>query len=293
MTPVADRPRHYLHWVWPPPAIAWRLWPTVAAATVYTAVVYAVCQWFQAERPAWADEVGLVNALVVGVLVGFRTKAAYDRWWEGRCLWGELTNQSRNLCLKAAALADPSEADRRELARLVGAFAFALMRHLRGPVALHEVPGFEKAAETPAHVPAFVAGRVIALVARWRAAGRIDGHALQVLDAHTSALMNVCGACERVRTTPLPGSYLSLLRHGLLLAFVFFPLHLAVSLGWWAVPVQGVLVYFLFGIELTAEEVEQPFGFDPDDLPLERFCDTIARNAAEIMGGESDLPGGG
>jgi putative membrane protein len=281
---MTDPQRHFMNWFWPPPAIARRLWPTVAFAALYTAGVWLFCCWEQLERPVWADQVGVVNALVVGVLVGFRTKAAYDRWWEARIHWGDLTNQSRNLCLKTNAFVSLNEAERSELARLVSAFPVALMKHLRGTASLQEIPGFESEAAKPVHVPAWLAGRIISLIQSWRAAGRLDGHNHEMLDLHTSALMNVCGACERIRGTPLPGSFLSLLRHGLILGFVAAPWHLAVSLGVWSIVVQSVLVYFLFGVELTAEEVEQPFAFDPDDLPLERYCATIAKNASGILG---------
>jgi putative membrane protein len=269
-------------WFWPA-AIARRLWLTIAASTAYTVVVYftfPAAEW----GGAWVSVIGLLNGLVLGVLIGFRTKAAYDRWWEGRCLWGELTNHSRNLCLKATRLVDPPEAERRELFRLVAGFPLALMKHLREGVTLQDVPGFEKDAATPAHVPAELAGRVFGLLARWRSAGRIDGFTQLALDTHALALMNVCGACEKVRNTPLPGTYLALLRHGLLISFLFIPWHLTHLVGGWAILVQVVSVYFLFGIELTAEEVEQPFGYDPDDLPLETFCLNIRRNAAEILG---------
>ena len=129
-----------------------------------------------------------------------------------------------------------------------------------------------------------LAGRVFALLEKWRTGGRLDGHGRQVIDPHAAALMDVAGACERIRNTPLPGSYLSLLRHGLVLSFLLMPWHLTQIVGVWALPIQAVIVYFLFGVELTAEELESPFGFDGDDLPLERYCDTIAKNAAEILG---------
>jgi putative membrane protein len=279
---MTDPQPRFFHWFWPP-SIARRLWPTVLAAIVYTTGVWLVYHWQHLDRPVWADQVGVVNALVVGVLVGFRTKAAYDRWWEGRILWGELTNQSRNLCLKADAFVALTGSERAELARLVGAFPNALMKHLRGTPKLQDVLGLENETANPRHVPAWIAERVIATIRTWRSDGRLDGHCHQMLDVHTSAFMNVCGACERIRGTPLPGAFLALLRHGLILGFVAAPWHLAASLGGWAVVVQPVLVYFLFGIELTAEEVEQPFAFDPNDLPLEKYCDNIARSASEIL----------
>ncbi|MFO0806817.1 MAG: bestrophin family ion channel [Gemmataceae bacterium] len=279
---MTDPQPHFLDWFWPP-SIARRLWPAVLCAALYTAGVCLVYHWQHLERPVWADQVGVVNALVVGVLVGFRTKAAYDRWWEGRILWGELTNQSRNLCLKSDAFVNLTGAERAELAKLVAGFPIALMRHLRSTVKLQEVPGFESEAANPRHVPAWIAEQIIAIIGTWRNDGRLDGHRHQMLDLHTSAFMNVCGACERIRGTPLPGAFLALLRHGLILGFLAAPWHLAASLGAWAIVVQAVLVYFLFGIELTAEEVEQPFAFDPNDLPLEKYCENIAKSANEIL----------
>jgi putative membrane protein len=269
-------------WCWPA-AIARRLWAVVLASAAYTTGVYAAQYELGLTEPAWADEVTAVTALVIGVLVGFRTKAAYDRWWEGRCLWGELTNHSRNLCLKVVELVKPPPADRAELLRLVCGFPVALMKHLRGSVTLQAIPGFEKETAAPAHVPLYLAGRVFALVAGWRATGAIDGHTQQVLDPHALALMNVCGACEKIRTTPLPGSYLTLLRHGLVISLLFVPWHLTHALGLWAILVQAMAIYFLIGVELIAEELEQPFGFDGDDLPLERFCETIRNSAAEVL----------
>ena len=287
---MADTRRSFGHWFWPPPPIGRRLWPVVALATVYAAAVWGVDRLVPGDPLAWADEFAAINGLVISVLIGFRTKAAYDRWWEGRNLWGQLTNHSRNLCLKAVALADPPEADRRALARLVAGFPVALMWHLRGPVRLRDVPNFETDGDAVAHVPAGIAGRVLGMIAGWRAAGRIDGHAQQLLDPHAAAYMDIAGACEKIRNTPLPDSYLTLLRHGLLLGLLLLPWNLAHNLGAWVVPVFGLVVYFLIGVELIAEEVEQPFGFDGDDLPLERYCETVRQNAGDILGVPDAVP---
>lgn len=288
---MADTRRSYLNWFVPPLPVARRLWPAVLLTTAYAGLVWlAEEHHFGGDPLGWADEFAAVNGLVVSVLIGFRTKAAYDRWWEGRNLWGKLVNDSRNLCLKAAALATPDDADRRTLARLVAGFPVALMWHLRGPVRLRDVPAFEEDPADPAHVPVELAGRVFALIAGWRAAGRIDGHALQVLDPHAAAYMDVAGACEKIRNTPLPDSYLTLLRHGLVLGLLLLPWNLAHMLGLWVVPVMALVVYFLIGVELIAEEVEQPFGYDGDDLPLERYCETIRASAAQALGVPEAIP---
>ncbi len=274
-------------WILPSRALARRVWGPVALSTLYTSAVFLLFSGSIRDMPKWSDEIGVINGLVLGMLVGFRTKTAYDRWWEGRCLWGDLTNQSRNLCLKAMAVARPPAADRWELGRLVHGFAYALRQHLRGPVKLQQVPGFEKETANPEHVPGHVAGMIHTLIAGWRRDGRIDGHGQQMLDLHALALMNICGGCERVRNTRLAGSYLVLLRQGLLLSFLFLPVHLIYTLGPKALFVQAVVVYFLYGVEMTAEEMEQPFGYDDDDLPLERFTEGIRKSAIQFLEVES------
>jgi ion channel-forming bestrophin family protein len=280
---VADNRRTLLGWIWPPPPIAGRLWIAVLAAAIYSVAVWA---WHPTEgllQPLWASQFALINSAIIGLLVSFRTKVAYDRWWEARMLWGALVNNSRNLCLKVRELANPDDTERAKFVALVTAFPVALMRHLRGPLLLNELDDFKEDPATPNHVPAHIAGRIMATVAALRASGRIDGHAHQMLDAHLNSLMDICGACERIRNTPLPGSNLSLLRHGLLLGFLFTPWAIVQTLGAWVVLVQAIGVYFVFGIELTAEAIEQPFGFDGDDLPLETYCETIRTSARDIL----------
>ena len=279
---MADSRRSFRAWVWPPPPIAGRLWVAIAASALYTTAVWATQPALMSSTPLWADELAVINTAVLGLLVSFRTKIAYDRWWEGRILWGNLVNTSRNLCLKVREFVKPDAAELQAFAALVSAFAVSLMRHLRGPVQLNEIPGFEKDTATPVHVPAHITGKLMATIMAWRTANKIDGDVHRILDPHTAALMDICGACERVRTTRLPLSYLSLLRHAIVLGFAFTPWVLVHTIGILVVPVQIAAVYFVFGIELTAEAVEQPFGFDGDDLPLESYCETIRKSAEDI-----------
>ena len=117
----------------------------------------------------------------------------------------------------------------------------------------------------------------------WRRAGRLTDIDALVIDPHARALMDVCGACERIKSSPVPLSYRAMLRHGTILYLATAPWFLASDYGYWAVPVVALLTYFLLGIELTAEDVEEPFGKDGDDLELGRFCETVRQSAEQIL----------
>jgi putative membrane protein len=276
--------RRFLRALWPPLPVWRRLDLLVVALAAYTAVVVLILAWTPLDLPQWSGVSAVLNALILGILLNFRNREAYDRWWEARKLWGQLVNDSRNLCLKAAALPGLSAEDRARLGALVAGFAVALKDHLRGSAVLARVPGFEKETTSPAHVPLYLAGQVTGLIREWRAEGKLTDYDLLLLDPHARAPMDVCGACERIKTTPLPQSYRSLLRHGLVLYLLSTPWLVGDQLVWWAIPSEALLAYFLLGIDLTSEDVEEPFGRDGDDLALAAYCDTIRRSVDEVLG---------
>ena len=119
---------------------------------------------------------------------------------------------------------------------------------------------------------------------RWQREGRIDGWGVLWLDDQVKCLMDICGACERIRNTPLSSSYRALLRHGIALYLVIAPFYLIEDTGIYGFPMFVLAAYFLLGIELVAEEIEEPFGAGGDNLPLERYCATIATSVHEILG---------
>src|SRR4051812_45444750 len=209
--------------VWPPLPVWQRLGAAVALVAAYCVLVVLAASTTGVRLPEWSGGSAIINGLILGLLLGFRNTTAYERWWEARKLWGQLVNDARNLCAKAAALTGLSTDARAEVRRLVPAFAVALEQRLRGAGGLRQVPGFEDAADDPAHVPLYLAGRLIALFQAQRSAGRVSEVDLLLLDPHTRALMDICGGCERIRNTPLPLSYRAMLRHGLIFYLVSTP----------------------------------------------------------------------
>jgi putative membrane protein len=141
----------------------------------------------------------------------------------------------------------------------------------------------------PRHLPIELAGAIYQVVARCQSEGRLDGWSLLWLDPELKGLMDICGACEKIRNTPLSSSYRALLRHGIAIYLSVASFYLIEDTGLAAFPMFILAAYFLVGIELVAEEIEEPFGAGSDNLPLERYCATIEASVREILGASAAL----
>jgi len=233
--------------------------------------------------------------IVLSILLVFRTNSAYDRWWEGRIHWGALVNHSRNLAVMGATcFPEDARRERHELALGIANFSLTLKEHLRkGPV-LDELIGLDpesrrKYAEAE-HLPATLSLEMHRLVERVYRKGDMTGEDVLNFKPHLQALLDICGACERIRKTPIPFSYSIYLRFFILAYSLMLPLVLVPLYGFWSVPI-GVLIFFAFaGIQLMAEEIEDPFGLDCNDLPTGDIAKTIGRNAFELLGVAHDEP---
>ncbi len=221
--------------------------------------------------------------LVLGMLLVFRTNTAYERWWEGRKLWGELTNNSRNLAIKIQACVQADEAEKRDLARYLIAFAFALKDHLRSGATLQNLPGFQSDQAQPRHVPAWLVRGMYERFEDWRQRDLLGGFELLFLDRQASSLMDVCGGCERIRNTPLVKSYRWFVQQLIIIYLITLPWGLIEDFGIWEVPTVVLIGYFMIGIEAIAAAIEEPFGTDAEDLRLDDMCRSIDATVREIM----------
>jgi len=278
------RLQHLFKAMWPPLPVWKRLDAAVLAMIVYSVAVGAVVELTGAKMPKWGGILTLLNVVVLGVLLQFRNRESYDRWWEARRLWGQLVNDSRNLGLKLASMPSLTTEDRSDVGRLIVGFAVALRNHLRGGMSQQAAPSLVVAPHFPTHIPLDFARRTTALLRSWREKAMITDWDLLMLDPHSRGQADVLGACERIKNTPLPLSYRSLLRHGLVLYLFSCPWMVFEEIGWWGLPAIALLTYFLLGIEFTAEDVEEPFGRDTDDLALNTYCETIRRSVVEVLG---------
>ncbi|HXE72316.1 MAG TPA: bestrophin family ion channel [Candidatus Nitrosotenuis sp.] len=206
--------------------------------------------------------------LVLGMLLVWRTNTAYDRWWEGRRLWGQLVNDLRNLAVKVAALSAADPADKECFGLRLIEFPCALRDHLR-----RREPG--------PHRPAEIARELYRHLKTWKSQGFVDGFEETLFDRQLSGLLDVCGASERIRNTPVVRSLRNYVRQCILLYLLVLPWTLDDRL--FTVCLVMVVAYFMVGIELIAEAIEEPFGTEKDDLPLDDICRGIEVSLRQIL----------
>jgi ion channel-forming bestrophin family protein len=281
--------REFLRRLFPPLKVRKKLIGSILALSIYGIAVAFVISAEQIPAVEWGAEVTIINGVVLGFLISFRNNHAYDRWWEARKLWGQLINENRNLCLKVKTLAGIEDEDRAAVGHLIIVFCHLLKDHLRSRRGLDEPHQGPCPPENSSEHPSAVALLIYERVARWQTDRRLDGWTLLWLDNHIKALMDICGACERIRNTPLSSSYRALLRHGIAIYLAIAPLYLIDEVGLKPFPVFLLAAYFLLGIEFVAEEIEEPFGVGGDNLPLEKYCGTIESSVWEILGRNPEL----
>lgn len=221
--------------------------------------------------------------LVLGWLLVFRTNASYSRWWEARTLWGRLVNVSRNLAIKVADLVKSDEDDLNRFRIDIVAFAYGLKDHLREGSRLQSLQGFEACPDHPSHVPSYLITRMYGEFGSWYRDGRIDGGVLRVLDEEAREFLEICGGCERIHNTRLVRSYRAFAQQCIFVYLLTFPWGVVDHAGWWTVPLSMLAAYFMLGLETVSEHVEQPFGYDADDLDLDGLCETIRVTVQEVF----------
>lgn len=227
---------------------------------------------------------------VLSMLLIFRTNTAYDRWWEGRRLWGSIVNNSRNLALKLHAFlpsGSASAADRLMLRDLIVNFVFATKEHLRAGVktgTLATAGPYDAAYYSQAaHVPNQILKALFTEINRLYTSSVITGDHLIVLNAELQSFADNLGACERIKRTPIPYAY-SLFLKKIIFIYVFtMPIGFVLDYSYWAVPVVTFVFYAFASIEVIAEEIEDPFGLEANDLPTDTICETIRGNLHDIL----------
>jgi ion channel-forming bestrophin family protein len=226
--------------------------------------------------------------VVLGLFLVFRTNTAYDRWWEGRRLWGGLVNSTRNFALKLSAYISKEEHEERDwFAKMISNFVFVTKENLRQGVQFDELEAtsetfledLKKYKHKPNRISALMYKRVNDLYKK----GAITGDQFINLDKELKDFIDIMGACERIRNTPIPYSYMMYVKKFIVIYIATLPFGFVTAHGYYTVPIVVLISFVLMSVELIAEEIEDPFGKDLNDLPTDELAAKIKDNVKEIL----------
>jgi len=224
-------------------------------------------------------------------LLVFRTNTAYERFWEGRKAWGNIINTTRNLTRHIlVAIQEESPIDREEkiaALHLLAAFAIATKLHLRGEN-LDELQGLVTSSQltqlqTMNHPPLEIMFWLSRYLQETHKHQRLNTFQLNTMNELINILIDALGACERIQKTPIPLAYAIHLKQLLLIYCLSLPFQMVKDLTWLTAPVVALISFTLLGIEQIGIEIEDPFGRDPNDLPLDTICLNIRRNIDDLI----------
>lgn len=249
-------------------------------------VGYLEMEYWKLSEKSYVKNITIMHGMlgfVISLLLVFRTNTAYDRWWEGRKQWGSLVNNSRNLAIKLSVILK-DETDKSFFKKTIPSYASILNKHLKNEeTGMMLFEGLDLKIDHEKHRPNQIAKMLFQKLNDLYAAGKITGDQLIILNAEIQSFTDVCGACERIKNTPIPYSYSAFIKKFIFFYVMTLPFGYVFSLGYYVIPVVVFIFYVLASLELIAEEIEDPFGNDENDLPTKKISENIKRHIEEIL----------
>ncbi len=229
-----------------------------------------------------------ISGFIISLVLVFRINSAYDRWWEGRKLWGSLLNNSRNLSIKLHALIPESDLEtRRQIHTLLSNYAFAVKDHLRGNTGYFEIEfcdelkkeNFDNAAHKPNYIIKQLTGYILNICKN----NPQTQNDYLIVSENLDDMTEICGSCERIKSTPIPYSYSIFIKKIVFIYIITMPISFGLTTGYWSIPIVMIMFYAFASLELISEEIEDPFGMDDNDLPIDEISEKIKANTKEIL----------
>lgn len=250
------------------------------------AVAYLEIEYWKLGSDSHVKNISLLHTsvgFVLSLLLAYRTNTAYERWWEGRKLWGALVNNSRNLALKLAAyLSD--EKDLSVFRKAIPTYAAVLADHLANDeICKALMDDLKLKVDHKKHAPNQLAKLLFQNANDLYTSGKITGDQFYIINAELQSFTDICGACERIRNTPIPYSYSAFIKKFIFFYIMTLPFGFVFSLGYYVIPIVVFIFYVLASLEIIAEEIEDPFGNDPNDLPTRKLASNIKKHVEELI----------
>jgi len=272
-------------------AVMRTLTPAVISIAAYTGgFCYLLIDVFNVHESDFQSTIAVHSLLgiVLGLFLVFRTNSSYDRWWEGRKLWGSFVNNTRNLSHKLRAfLGSTDEGNLQWFAIMIPNLVYSVKEYLRKGVKLSELTApddsFIDSLKEIKHVPNRISTLMYQRINDLYKQNKISGDQLIVLDREMKEFSDILGACERIKNTPIPYSYSMYIKQFIFIYLFTLPVAFITTMGYFTVPVVVLITFVLLSVELIAEEIEDPFGRDVNDLPTDELAEKITENVKEIL----------
>ncbi|MBN8578489.1 MAG: bestrophin family protein [Cytophagales bacterium] len=267
------------------------LTPAIIFMTVFSAgLCYLLLDVFRFHEEDFHTTISMHSLLgiVLGLFLVFRTNSSYDRWWEGRKLWGSMVNNTRNLAHKLNAMFNLADQENRTwFAAMIANFVYATKEHLRKGAKLEEFDvvddKFLDNLRSVKHVPNRIASMMYSRINTLYQKGVLTGDQLFLVDKELKEFADILGACERIKNTPIPYNYSMYIKQFIFIYLITLPFAFVTTSGYYTIPIVMLITFVLLSVELIAEEIEDPFGRDINDLPTDELAMKIKDNVREIL----------
>lgn len=266
-----------------------KLFNTIIGIAIYTGlIVFIEQEVLLLDKTNKLNNIGIVHSMlgfVISMLLVFRTNTAYERWWDGRKMWGQLINCNRNLAIKVVSIIENPILN--DMKKLIIAFPFALKNHLRNSHGKQEAEIEVLEAEIDLsknqHLPLSISNLMYQKVLELNKLGKINTAQTLIINNELQQWMEICGGCERIKHTPIPFSYSVFIKKFIFFYVMTLPFSMVSSLSYYCIPVVVFIFYVLASMELIAEEIENPFGVDANDLPIDEICKNARKSIEQII----------
>jgi putative membrane protein len=261
-----------------------KLIPIMTVLAIYAIVIVYIDAYsnrFEKLEMMNLGQFHLIFSFILGIIISFRVNTTYARWWEGRVLWGNIVNNCRNLGMKFDNFAGlqnyPHFFDCLRILPAVIKFHLrkdrkSVTQELNSIGIIYEVE----------HPVVYLTNRMYGVINELRNQDKIRFEQYMAMDMHLVNLIDMTGGCERIANTPVPAAFAFFVKQALLFYSLIFPFGWVDKFGYFIIPMILMMVYVLLGLEILSEELENPFGTDDNDLPLDSLTTTIANNVTSI-----------
>ena len=263
----------------------------IALRSLLVTLLASVIVLVETLHPAYFSKVNATPFTLLGlslsIFMSFRNNACYDRWWEGRKQMGQMIIEVRSLIRETQVLKAPIE--RAGLLRGVCGFAHGLIARLRHEDERQAITPWTAVQANHPNLPDRVLQNVGARLSELTEQGVLSEWRYTQLETRLVSLSQVQASCERIKGTPLPFPYTLLLHRTIYLFCILLPFAMAEPLGWLTPVFTAIVSYTFFGLDEIGDDLEDPFGFDENDLPCNALLRTVEREVLAALG-ETDLP---